>query len=95
MPIDCAPDDTVTIAGGRAGHEAFQQQVGQQERREVIERERVLEAIGGHVAVRPEAADVVEQHVQPRIGGEHLVRQPPDLGLRRHVGDEDIDRGVA
>ena len=61
----------------------------------MVEGERVLQAVGGHVAVSPEAADVVEQHVEPRIRGEHLAGQPPDLGLRRHVGDEDVDRRVA
>jgi hypothetical protein len=46
-------------------------------------------AIGGG----PEPADVVEQHIQPRVRGENLGGQTPDLGLRRHVGDEDVHRG--
>ncbi len=55
----------------------------------------MLQPVGGHVVVGPEPADVVEQHIQPRVRGENLAGQPPDLGLQRHVGDEDVHRGVA
>jgi hypothetical protein len=37
--------------GGRAGGEPVQQQAGEQEGREVVEREGVLEAVGGDVPV--------------------------------------------
>ena len=70
LPIACAPDETVTTRAGALAIEPFEQQVRQQERREMIEGERVLQAVGGDVAVVPEAADVVEQHIEPRIGGE-------------------------
>jgi hypothetical protein len=46
--------------GGRAGGKPVQQQAGQQERREVVEREGVLEAIGGDVPAAPEPAGVVD-----------------------------------
>jgi hypothetical protein len=46
--------------GGGAGGEPTQQQVGQQERREVVEREGVLEAIGSDVPAGLEPAGVVD-----------------------------------
>jgi len=45
--------------------------------------------------VRPEPSDVVHQDVEARVGVEHLCRQPADLRLRRHVGDEHVDAGIA
>ena len=95
LPIDCAPDDTVTMRAGALAMSRSSRRLGQQERREVVEGERVLQTVGGDVAMRPEAADVVEQDVEPRVGREDLGGQPADLGLRRHVGDEDVDGGVA
>ena len=61
----------------------------------MIEGKRVLQTVGGHVTVSPESTDVVEQHVEPRVRREHLACQPVDLGLGRHVGDEDVHRRVA
>ena len=60
----------------------------------MIEREGVLEAVGGDVPVRPEPANVVHQHVQPRIPVEHLTRQAAYLGLRGEVRGERVDRRV-
>jgi len=93
--MDWAADDTVTTRAGALAIEPLQQEARQQERRELVDRKCVLKAIGGHVAMCPESADVVEQHVQPGIGRQNLVGQPPDLGLRRHVGDEDVHRRIA
>ena len=78
--------------GGRARGEAVQQQAGQQERREVVEREGVLHAIGGDVPVSPEPADVVDQHVQPRVGVQYLSGQTAHPGLNRHVRGKGIHR---
>ena len=64
------------------GDQAVKQQVRQQERREVVERERVLQPVGGDVAVRPKPADVVDEDIQPWIRGQHVVGQAMDLGLR-------------
>ncbi len=58
----------------------------------MVERERVLQAVGCLAAMGPEPPDVVEEHIKARVGREDLVSEPPDLGLRRHVGDEDVDR---
>jgi len=51
------------------------QQVGEQNRAEVVEGEGVFQTIGGDVPVRPESAHVVDQHVQPWIGVGHLAGQ--------------------
>ena len=80
---------------GCAGLEPIQQQVGEQERGEVVEGERALQAVGGQVAVRPEPADVVDQHVQPRVGVEDRDGEPTYLGLGGHVGGERVDGRVA
>ena len=79
----------------RAGLQAVQQQVGEQERGEMVEGEGVFQAVGGDVPVRPEAAHVVDQHIQPRIGVEYLAGQAADLGLGGHVGDVHVHRRVA
>jgi hypothetical protein len=47
----------------------------------VVQGEGVLKPVGGHMTVRPEAANVVEQDVQARVGGQHLAGHPPNLGL--------------
>ena len=95
VPIDLSARRHGHDAGGGARHEPVQQEVRQQERREMVEGKRVLEPIGGHVTVGPEAADVVKQDIEPRVRGEDLVSQPSDLGLGRHVGDEDINSRIA
>ena len=74
--------------GWGAGFEPVEQQVGEQKRREVVEREGVLQAIGGDVPVRPEPADVVDQHVQPRIPLERFACEAAYFGLQREVGGE-------
>ena len=61
----------------------------------MIEGEGVLQSVGRRVAVCPEPADVVEQHIEARVGCQDFIRQSPHLGLRRHIGNEDIDRRVA
>ena len=58
----------------------------------MVHREGVLEAVDGGVPGGPEPADVVDQHVQPWVRREHLVREPAHLVLGGHVGDEDVDR---
>ena len=77
-----------------AGLQPVQQQVRQQERGEVIERERVLQAVGGDVPVRPEPADVVDEHIQARVPVEHFAREASYFGLRRQVRGERVDRRV-
>ena len=86
---------TSSDPGGSAGGEAVQQQAGQQERREAVECEGALQAVGGDVPVDPEPADVVDQHVQAQVGVSHLGGQTAHLGLGGHVGGKDIHGCVA
>ena len=67
----------------------------EQERREVVERERQLEAVRGDVAVRPEPAHVVDQHVDSGVALLQFGGQSAHLRLRRQVGLEDVDRVIA
>src|SRR5207245_6191358 len=53
---------------GCAGLEPIEKEVGEQEGGEVVESKCVLQAIGRRVSVGPEPADVVDQHVEPRVG---------------------------
>src|ERR1019366_9734398 len=71
---------------GCAGLQSVQKQVGQQERGEVVEGKRALEAVGRRVSVCPEPADVVDQYVQPRVGVEDIGGEPAHLCLGGHVG---------
>jgi hypothetical protein len=48
----------------------------------------------GDVPVRPEPADVVDQHVRPRVGTSHLGGQTAHLRLDGHVGGKDIHRWI-
>ena len=73
-------EDTVTIRAG-AGLEPVQEQAGEQERGQVVDGEGVFQAIGGDPAGGLEPARVVDQHVQPRVGGQDLAGQPAHLGL--------------
>ena len=90
-----APEDTVTTRAGALCLEPIQQQVGQQERGEVVDGEGVLQAVGGDVPGGPEPAHVVDQHVQARVRGEDLTGQTAHLGLDGQVGYEHIDGRVA
>lgn len=61
----------------------------------MVEREGVLESVGGDVPMRPRPADVVDQHIQSRVRLEDLGGQSAHLGLGGHVRDEHVHRGVA
>src|SRR6202042_3948313 len=58
--------------------------------REVVEREGPLQAIGSDVAVRPEPTDVVDQHIQARVGVTDLSGQTAHTGLNGHVHGKSI-----
>ena len=62
--------------------QSIQQQIREQERGQVVDGKGVLQAVGGDVARRPEAPDVVDQHVEARIRVEHLRGESAYLGLR-------------
>ena len=57
----------------------------------MVEREGVLQAVRGHVPVRPGAADVVHEYVEARVDLIDLGGEAPHLGLRRQVGLEHVD----
>ena len=69
--VEVDPPHGLRVGGDRdhAGRCALlqpvEQQVGEQERREVVEGEGVLEPVGRDVPGVPVAADVVDQHVDP------------------------------
>ncbi len=56
-----------------------EEQVGQQERSEVVEGERLLESVRGEVAGVPVATDVVDEHIEARERRQHLIGQPSYL----------------
>jgi hypothetical protein len=78
-------------AGRGARPQPVEEQVGEQERREVVEGEGVLESVGGDMPGVPVPAGVVDQHVDPGEAAEYLVGQAPHLGLGGQVGHERVD----
>lgn len=44
----------------------------------MVEGERLLKPVGGQMAVRPEPADIVDQHIELWMGRE-LLHHPSDL----------------
>ncbi len=79
----------------RAGFEAVEQKLGQQEFGEMVERPGLLEALGGHLMLGENGACIVHENVEPGIGGDDGRRQAPHLGLQRQIGDEMIDLRIA
>ena len=61
----------------------------------MVEGEGVLQAIGGRMSVRPEPADVVDQHIQPWVSIENCAGEAAHLGLGAHVGCEHVDGRVS
>ena len=51
----------------------------------------IYTAVGGRMSMRPKPADVVDQHIQPRVGVEYSDGQPAHLGLGAHVGGKCVD----
>ncbi len=65
----------------RAGLEHVQQQVGEQERRQVVDREDGLNAVYGHRSFAQSDASVVDQHVQVRVARLEFLCESAHLGL--------------
>jgi hypothetical protein len=57
----------------------FEEQVGEQERGEVVEREGALVAVLGDVAGVPEAPDIVDQHIDLGQALQDLLGQAAQL----------------
>jgi hypothetical protein len=86
----CASDATVTIRRRRV-LEAIQPQIGQRERREVIDRKGQLETVRRKPVLRRKQAGIVDQHIEPVVPGQNLVRQPAHLRETRKIGERHID----
>jgi hypothetical protein len=78
----------VDDASGRAGAQQVEQQVGEEEVAEVVQREGVLQPVDGHPALRDHGTGVVDQDVQPVRGLLHLRGQAARGLLRGEVGAE-------
>ena len=86
------------VGGGRhdaAAGETIAQQVGEQKRREVIQREGLLEALGGHLARGEQRPGVVREHVDLPVAPAHLLGERAHLGHQHQVGDVLVDRRAA
>jgi len=67
--------------GAGAPLQPIQEQVGQQEGCEVVERERALESVWGDVPAVPVTTNVVDQDVDAGEALEHLAGEAPDFRL--------------
>jgi hypothetical protein len=67
-----------------------EEQVGEQERREMVDREGAFEPVRGDVPGVPVPADIVDQHIDPGEALQHLPSQPPHLRLGRQIRDEHV-----
>jgi hypothetical protein len=86
----CALEETVTTRGRGALLQPVEEQVGDQERREMVEGEGVLEPVSGDVPGVPVPPDVVDQHIDPGEALEYLLSQPAHLRLGGQVRDEHV-----
>jgi len=76
---------------GRAGLlHAVQEQVGEQERREMVDRKGASQPVGGDVPSVPVPADIVDQHIDPSKALNHLAGKSAHLGLRGQVSNEHL-----
>ncbi len=57
----------------------------------MIQHEGAFQSVGGDVASAPIAADVADEHMNPRQDAEDLARQPPHLRLAGQIRDKRLD----
>ena len=99
VEVDPAPamdvGGDVHDAGGAAVREPAEQEMGQQEGRQVVDGEDGLDAVDGHGVAEIHHARVVHEHMQPGIRGEQRLGQAADRLLRREVRHEERDAVVA
>ena len=81
--------------GRERSPQPVQEHVGEEERGEVIDCERRLEAVHGQVPLAEDHARVVHEHVEPRIRGQELGGEAADVLLGREIAEHQIDRVVA
>src|SRR6266540_1538634 len=77
-------------AGWGALVQPVEEEIGEQERRQMVEGEGALEPVSGDVPGVPVPPDVVDQHIDPGEALEYLVSQPPHLRLAGQVRDEHV-----
>ena len=75
-------------ARGRAGAQPIQQQVGQEKRAQVVDREGGLQAVFGEGSGHRDGAGVVDEHVEAFIPGQEGLGQGADLALRGEIAQE-------
>ncbi len=80
---------------GRAGFELVEQQVGEQERRQKVDRHGHLHAIDCFVSPEQNHPRVVDQHMQLRIARSARLGQLAHRRLLGEVGEQEVNRGVA
>ena len=59
-------EETVTTRAGALCFKSVEEQVGEQERRQMVEGDGALQPAGGDMAGVPVPLDVVDQHLDPR-----------------------------
>jgi hypothetical protein len=82
-------------SGRRAVREPVEEQMGEEERRKVVEGEGAFEAVGGDMPSVPVPAHVVDQHIDAGKPLKYLVSELPHLCLDGQVGDEYVYRPAA
>ena len=78
----------------RAGAEALQpveQQIGQQERGQVVDRKGHLVPVRRPLEFRRKQAGVVDQEIDPVVRGQDLVGQAAHFGQRGEIGERGLD----
>jgi hypothetical protein len=72
---------------GPGGGQLAEQQPGEQERRQVVDLEGLLEAVGGLGAVAEDTAGVVGEHIDAGIGGVEVGGELADLVQAGEISD--------
>ena len=76
----------------RRGPQPIEQQIGQQERGEMIDRKGQLEPVGRNPRSGREQPGVVDEDTDPVMGREDFVREAAHLGECREIGELHLDR---
>jgi hypothetical protein len=104
LSVEVVEPDAPAVVGVGAGRhhprrcavaQAGKEEVGEQERRQVVDCDRPLVPVLGQLAGLGDHSRVVDEHVDARTPLQQLVRQAPDLGLRRQVGAQGLGLLVA
>ena len=77
--------------GGR-GAQPVEQQIGQQERRQMVDRDGQLVAVLGQLRAGRDQPGIVDQHVEPLVPCQHRFGQLPHLGEAGEIGQRRLDR---